>query len=451
MGRLFGTDGIRAKYGEYPLVKDFIINLGESIGYLLSKEDSNSNLLIARDTRPSSKDIETFLIQGASKYPIHIYLADVLPTAALSYVIRRYNMDLGAMISASHNLSQDNGIKFFSSKGFKISDDFEKEIEDLVMGGDKKKGKESIGGKAKIIDNKKDEFVKEYIRFTQERFKDINLSGIKIVIDAAYGAVCNIADRIFSELGAEVIAQNNRPEGKKINLNCGSQHPESIRHLVLDNRAHIGLSFDGDGDRVILTDERGNVLDGDYIMAISGLYLSRKRRLNKNTLVATVMSNMGLDEALGKGDIKILRTQVGDKYVVEKMVEEGLNVGGEQSGHIVFFDHNLTGDGIITSLQILEIMKEEDSYLSQLSKCMEKFPQLLLNVKVRQRKSFSDIPYLDKTIDEFENRLNNHGRLIVRYSGTEPVIRIMVEGKDPDTIKKMAYRLAEIIRKDIGV
>ena len=186
-------------------------------------------------------------------------------------------------------------------------------------------------------------------------------------------------------------------------------------------------------------------------MAISGLYLSRKKRLNKDTLVATVMSNMGLDEALGKRDIKILRTQVGDKYVVEKMVEEGLNVGGEQSGHIVFFDHNLTGDGIITSLQILEIMKEEDSYLSQLSKCMEKFPQLLLNVKVKQKKPFSDIPYLDKTIDEFENRLNNHGRLIVRYSGTEPVVRIMVEGKDPDTIKKMGYRLAEIIRKDIGV
>ena len=449
MGKLFGTDGIRAKYGKFPLTEDFIVELGKAVGYILSSQNSDSSLLVAKDTRPSGKDIEKFLIKGTSCYPIKIYLANTLPTAALSYIIRKHNINLGAMISASHNLYQDNGIKFFSSQGLKISDNFEEKIENLTI--NNKKENKSQFKKTKIIEDKREKFIREYIDFTKETIGDINLDGFKIVIDSAHGAVCNIADKVFEELGAEVISLNNEPDGEKINFNCGSQHPDVVRLQVLENKAHIGLSFDGDGDRVILTDEKGNVLDGDYIMAITGLYLSKKKKLNKNALVATVMSNMGLDEALGENDISVLRTKVGDKYVVRKMMEEKLNLGGEQSGHVVFFDYNLTGDGIITSLQILKLMKEENKYLNQLSKFMEKFPQVLLNIEIKEKKDFSEIPNLKSQIDEYKKELNNYGRVFVRYSGTEPVIRIMIEGKDYKVIEKMSHKLAEIIKKDIGV
>ena len=449
MGKLFGTDGIRGKYGKFPLTEDFIVELGRAVGYILSSQNFDSSLLVAKDTRPSGKDIEKFLIKGISSYPIKIYLANTLPTAALSYIIRKHNIDLGVMISASHNLCQDNGIKFFLSNGLKASDEFEKKIENLIK--EKEKIEAPELAKRATIEDEKEEFQREYIDFAKETIEDINLDGFKIVIDSAYGAVCNISDKVFEELGAEVISLNNEPNGEKINLNCGSQYPDIVRSRVLENKAHVGLSFDGDGDRVILTDEKGNVLDGDYIMAITGLYLSKKKRLNKNVLVATVMSNMGLDETLGENDISVLRTKVGDKYVVRKMIEQKLNLGGEQSGHIVFFDYNLTGDGIITSLQILKLMKEENKYLNQLSKFMKKFPQVLLNIKIKEKKDFSEIPNLKSQIDEYKKELNNYGRVFVRYSGTEPVIRIMIEGKNYKMIEKMSHKLAEIIKKDIGV
>jgi phosphoglucosamine mutase len=448
MGRLFGTDGIRAKYGEFPLVEKFIIKLGKAVGEILSSQHLEPSFLIARDTRSSGSELESFLLKGISSYPIRVYLAGVLPTAASSYIIRKHKINLGIIISASHNLSEDNGIKFFSSDGLKASNDFEEKIESLVLDKEDEIELEGIK-KFQVIEDKKDIFVQEYINFAKKTVGS-SLKGLKVVVDSAHGAVCSIVDRIFEELETDFVSLNNEPQGENINLNCGSQHPAIISRAVLDNGADIGLSFDGDGDRVILSDEKGKVLDGDYIMAISGLHLSKKNCLNKNRLVATVMSNMGLDEALKKKGIKVLRTKVGDKHVVEKMIEENLNLGGEQSGHIVFFDYSPTGDGIITALQVLKIMREENKSLSRLSECMRKFPQVLSNVRVKKKKDFSKVAHLKKLVNEYKKELDGSGRILVRYSGTEPVARLMIEGKNYKAIKKMSYELTKAIKDDIG-
>lgn len=452
MTKLFGTDGIRAKFGEFPLTRDFVINLGETIGCMLSKEDPNPAILIAKDTRLSGDDLENFLIEGILKYPVNIHCLGKIPTPAISYFTKKYNANLGVMISASHNLSEDNGIKFFAHDGFKISEGKEKNIEDLVLKSkDKKESLKNAVNKGRIINRDHLQVIDEYVEFTKGVTHDINLKGIKIVIDCAHGAVCHVADKIFEELGAEVITLNDKPDGTNINLDCGSQHPEVITRSVVENKAQAGFSFDGDGDRVILSDEKGRVLDGDYILAMVGLDLSRQKRLKKNTLVATIMSNMGLDEALSKNGISVLKSKVGDKYVVQKMIEEGLNVGGEQSGHVVFFDYTPTGDGIITALKILKLMKSSNKYLSELSSLMEKFPQVLLNVKVRKKKDLSQIPQFYSLKNKYEKELGKKGRIVIRYSGTEPLLRIMIEGKDLSVIKNMSGKLAELVKKDIGV
>ncbi|MCK4519107.1 MAG: phosphoglucosamine mutase, partial [Candidatus Omnitrophica bacterium] len=290
----------------------------------------------------------------------------------------------------------------------------------------------------------------KYLNFLKEAAGRINLKGFKIVADCSHGAVSGIADKVLLELGAEVVTLNNEPDGKNINQDCGSQYPEVVARYVAENKMDVGFSFDGDGDRVILIDEKGRVLDGDYILMIIGLNLQKKGNLKKNTLVATVMSNMGLDEVMKEYGIKVLRTAVGDKNVVEDMLREKLNLGGEQSGHIILLDHSPTGDGILTCLKILALMKESNKYLSELSSCMSKFPQTLLNVKVKEKKIFEEIPGLPELLKKSEEELGGGGRIVLRYSGTEPLARVMIEGKNLQMIERMSCGIADIIKKEIG-
>ncbi|MCK5306850.1 MAG: phosphoglucosamine mutase [Candidatus Omnitrophica bacterium] len=451
MERLFGTDGIRAKFGEHPLTRDFIRQIGAALGSILSRRSSNPRLLIGKDTRYSGDELERFLIEGISSYPVEMNCLGILPTAALSYLSREHNADLGIMLSASHNLSEDNGIKLFNSSGLKVSNEDELEIEAVIREGVRGGAfKRPEADKLKIKSIESGQALDSYINFLKEAAGDVDLKGFKVAIDCSHGAVSGIADRALLELGAEVDTLNNEPDGKNINQDCGSQHPEVVARYVAENKMDVGFSFDGDGDRVILIDEKGRVLDGDYILTMLGLNLQKKGKLKKNTLVATVMSNMGLDEAMKEYDIRVLRTAVGDKNVVEGMLREKLNLGGEQSGHIVLLDHSPTGDGILTCLKILALMKESNKCVSELSNCMSKFPQILLNVKVKEKKSFEEIPGLPELLKKNEEELRGSGRMVLRYSGTEPLARIMIEGKNLQMIERMSRGIADIIQEGNG-
>ncbi len=445
MNKLFGTDGIRGIANKYPMLPEIMVKLGKSSAIIFRNNKERHKLLIGKDTRISGYILETALTSGICSMGVDVLLVGPLPTPAIAHLTQNLNADASIMITASHNPAQDNGVKFFSKKGIKLPNEIENKIETLVFSKDLEKEHISytkIGKAYKIEDAKS-----RYIEFAKNTIKS-NLKDIKIVIDCANGAAYAVAPKIFQELGASVIVLNNNPNGLNINKNCGALHPEVISKEVKANKANIGIAFDGDGDRVIIVDENGNILNGDHIMAICALDMLKNNNLNKKALVATVYSNLGLDKVIEANSGKVVRVKNGDRYVIEEMLKHGYNFGGERSGHIIFGDYTTTGDGIIASLRLLEIMKKSKKKLSELKTCLKEFPQVLINVKVKEKKEFSK--NIKNKIKEAENKLKNNGRLLVRYSGTENIARVMVEGQNKEEINKIANKIADEIKKDLG-
>ena len=449
MGKFFGTDGIRGKAGEFPLDHVTIFLVGKALTLILNREGKKRPLiLIGRDTRESGEWIEKDLIAGILSEGGKIHSAGIIPTTAVAYLTAKFDYSAGIVISASHNPYYDNGIKIFSSAGTKISSEIEEEIENYII--EKSSAiKDSFTRENQIIVERN--LCDNYIKFLKSQFSGISLNqNIKLVVDCGNGASSFIAPRVFSELGLNVISINNEPDGKNINLNCGSLYPENLVREVLKNKADLGIAYDGDTDRAIWVDEKGKILNGDYTLFILADFLKKKGRLTSSEIVATIMSNIGLELALQRKGLTLVRTPVGDRYVLEEMIRRGSNLGGEQSGHTIFLDVFPTGDGILTTLKMLEVLITEEKTLSELAKDMEEFPQILLNVEIKEKRDLQEFPEIMRTINEVKEKLGDEGRVIVRFSGTEPKARIMVEGKDPDIIKEYANRIGEKIKKYLG-
>ena len=446
--KLFGTDGIRGKANQPPMTGEIAFEIGRAAAYVLKKKHGRDMILIGKDTRLSGYMLESALTSGICSMGVDVVLVGPMPTPGIAFVTRSLRVDAGIVLSASHNPYDDNGIKFFSSDGFKLSDSIEREIEKAVFS--KKLGSirpEGSGiGKAHRVDDATGRYI-EYVKATFPKGK--TLEGLKIVVDCANGSSYKITPWVLRELGADVISINDKPDGKNINANCGSTYPEAMQRAVLEYKANIGISHDGDGDRAIFCDERGRIVDGDKVMAICALDMKKEKRLKNNTVVATVMSNIGFEIFLKKSGLKVVRTQVGDRYVVEEMLRRGCNLGGEQSGHIIFMDYNTTGDGAITALQLLAIMCKTGKPLSRLSSAISIYPQVLVNVPVPKPKSIEKFPAVMTAIKNAEKKLGS-GRILVRPSGTEPKIRVMVEGNNMRKITAIAEELAKVIKSNMA-
>ncbi len=446
MRKLFGTDGIRGVANIDPMTTEMAMQLGRGVAYIFKNKDKRHRIVIGKDTRLSGYMLENALVAGICSMGVDVLLVGPLPTPGIAFLTSSMRADAGIVISASHNPFQDNGIKIFSGNGFKLPDQLENKIEELIFSDqiDSLRPTAAEVGKAFRVDDA----VGRYVVYLKNSYpKEFSLDGMKIVLDCANGAAYRVAPAVFEELGAEVIAWNIEPNGENINWQCGSLYPKLIMQKVKDCGADIGISLDGDADRAIFSDELGNLVDGDRIMAICANSLHQGKRLRRNTLVATVMSNLGLDLAMKERGIKVLHTQVGDRYVVEEMARGGYNLGGEQSGHLIFLDYNTTGDGVLSALQVLAVMKRENKRLSELAKIMTPFPQVLLNVPVRQKKDPQRIPEIASLLKKIEAKLVDRGRILVRSSGTESLIRVMVEGEDEKEISAFAEQIAECIRK----
>ena len=449
MRKLFGTDGVRGVANQDPMTSEMAMRIGRAAAHIFRDSSRRHRVVIGKDTRLSGYMIESALTSGLCSMGIDVLLVGPVPTPGIAFLTRSLRADAGVVISASHNPYEDNGIKFFGRDGFKLPDALESKMEELIFSGaiDAIRPTASEIGKAVRIDDaigRYNEFVKSSIP------RGMDLTGLKIVVDSANGAAYKIGPRVLLELGADVISLYDQPNGMNINHGCGSLHPEVISRAVIANRAHIGIAYDGDADRVILCDENGKVVDGDAVMAICALHMIRQNRLKHNTLVATVMSNLGLELALREAGGSLLRAAVGDRYVMERMLDGGYNLGGEQSGHLIFLDHNTTGDGLITALQIVSIMKQDGKPLSALAACMRTYPQVLVNVKVKEKRDLSSLPEIAQRIAGIEKTLEGTGRLLIRYSGTELKLRIMIEGSDETEITRYADELAGLVRKYIG-
>ena len=446
MRKLFGTDGIRGRANIHPMTTDVAMNIGRAVAKVFRSNGRSRHprVLIGKDTRLSCYMLENALSAGICSMGVDVLIVGPMPTPAIAFLTSSMRADAGVVISASHNPFEDNGIKIFSSDGFKLPDHVEARIEELIESGnltaEMPTGAE-VGKAFRIEDSQG-----RYIVFAKQTFPaDLTLDGLKIVLDCANGATYKVAPAVFEELGADVVKMGVEPNGININDGCGALYPESMRDLVLENGADMGIALDGDGDRLIVVDEKGIVVDGDHIMAICAKYMIENRILNYNTVVSTVMSNMGLEVALEAIGGRLVRTQVGDRYVVEAMRQKGYNFGGEQSGHLIFLDHITTGDGILAALQLLAVMQRTRRPLSELSGIMESFPQTLHNIRVSERKSVDQIEGLAEKQARLEKELKGRGRILIRPSGTEPVIRVMVEGEDMDRIEAIAHDLGEYI------
>lgn len=443
MGRLFGTDGVRG-IANTELTPELAFNLGKAGATVLTSEIHKPKILIGRDTRISGQMLESALIAGMMSVGADVLIAGVIPTPAVAYLTRYYNCDAGVMISASHNSVEFNGIKFFDGKGFKLPDAVEDEIQALIENGNMPCPIGADVGKMIPVKNAKE----DYIDFLASTI-DVRLDGIEVVMDCANGAASSVAPKLFKKLGATVYPYYFLPDGTDINLNCGSTHSERICQIVKELGADIGLAFDGDADRLIACDERGVELDGDHIMAVCGNMLKKEGRLKKNTIVGTVMSNMGLDIFAGKNGITIEKTGVGDRYVLEKMLEDDLSLGGEKSGHVIFLEYNTTGDGLLTALQLLRAKAIEKKNMSVLAEDMKNLPQVLVNIKVANEKKelYKTDENILKEIKAADEALKNRGRTLIRASGTEPLIRVMLEGDDVQEIDSYALKIAKAIEK----
>ncbi|MBU6283339.1 phosphoglucosamine mutase [bacterium] len=443
--RLFGTDGVRGVANEEPMTSETALRLGRAIAHVFKSSPRRHKVLIGKDTRVSGYMLETAMASGVCSMGVDVLLVGPMPTPGIAFLTRSLRADAGVVISASHNPFQDNGIKFFAANGFKLPDEVEADIEDLVFAGsiDHLRPTASEVGKAFRVDDA----LGRYNVFAKNSFpRHLALDGMKVVVDAANGAGYRVAPEVIEELGAKVTTLGCDPDGENINRDCGALHPEGLRARVKETGAQVGIALDGDADRCLLVDERGEVVDGDQILAIAARELLRGEALAKRTVVATVMSNLGLEIALRELGCELLRTPVGDRYVVETMVRHGLNLGGEQSGHVLFLDHNTTGDGLVTALAILAIMAETGRPLSELSGAMTRYPQVLVNVRVRERRDFAREPAVAGALADVESALGGRGRVLLRASGTEPLYRVMVEGEDEAEVKRFAEAIADTIR-----
>ena len=447
--KLFGTDGIRGIANVDPMTGEMALQLGRAIAHVFKDVKGKHRIVVGKDTRLSGYMLETALASGICSMGADVWLVGPLPTPGIAFITTSMRANAGVVISASHNPYYDNGIKIFSQDGFKLPDEMEYRIEELVLSNhlDSLRPTASEVGKAHRIDDA----VGRYVVFLKNTFPNhLTLEGLRIVVDCAHGAAYRVAPTVFEELGAEVIPFGVEPNGENINANCGALHPEVASRLVLEKGADLGIALDGDGDRIIFVDRHGKQVDGDRILTICGLQLLTESRLKKGTLVTTVMSNIGLDQAIKKAGGKVVRTQVGDRYVVEEMVRGGYNLGGEQSGHTIFLDYNTTCDGILTALQVLAIMKQKERQLDELAQVMEPLPQVLYNVEVKEKKELSEFPEIEGRIKKIEKSLGNSGRILIRYSGTEPLLRIMIEGEDETKLHGFAQDLVQLVRKHIG-
>ncbi|MFH1053411.1 MAG: phosphoglucosamine mutase [Candidatus Woesearchaeota archaeon] len=445
--KLFGTDGIRGKANSYPMTPEMAMKIGKAVAKIFRNGEKRHKILIGKDTRLSGYIIETALTSGICSMGVDVYLVGPMPTPAIAYLTRSLGADASIMISASHNPADDNGIKFFSNKGFKLSKEIEEKIENQVFSEDITSDHitgDKIGKAFRI-----DDAPGRYIEFIKSTINSNDLSGMRAVIDCANGAGYSIAPKILMELGVETIAINDKPDGLNINHKCGAVHLEPLKEAVIKYRADIGISLDGDADRCILVDEKGEEFDGDFIMALVGKYMNDNNKLEKKTIVGTIMSNFGFEKFCNENGINLVRTAVGDKQVVEEMRKSNYNFGGEQSGHIIFFDYGTTGDGILVGVQVLNIMKENNKKLSDL-RMFKKIPQVLLNIEVKEKKDFAKIENVKKKVDEIKNLLGDEGRVFVRCSGTQNLCRITVEGDKKEKIHEYSNQIANEIKKAGG-
>jgi len=449
MGKLFGTDGVRGVANMEPMTTEIALRLGRAIAYHCRAHSGRHRIVVGKDTRLSGYMLENAMVAGICSMGVDALVIGPLPTPGIAFITQSMRADAGVVISASHNLYQDNGIKFFQRDGYKFPDEQEEEMEEIIFS-DKLSSLLPTAdrvGKAFRIDDAQG----RYIVFTKETFpKDLTLEGIKIVLDCANGAGYKVAPTVLTELGADVETIGVDPDGKNINDRCGSQHPEGICSLVKETGAHIGIALDGDGDRAIFTDENGKVVDGDAVLAFCGREMLKQGRLTHDTVVATVMSNLGLELSLKEVGGKLVRTAVGDRYVVEEMRRSGTTLGGEQSGHLIFGEYTTTGDGIITALQVLAMMKRTRMPLSELASQLKVLPQILLNVPVKEKKPIEDVSELQEGMARIQEELGENGRILIRYSGTEPLLRIMLEGPEQEQIKTYAEELAGAVRRALG-
>jgi phosphoglucosamine mutase len=446
MNKLFGTDGIRGIANEHPMTTEIALNVGRAIAYLSKRKGHTPRIIIGKDTRLSGDMFEGAIISGICSMGVNAISVGVMPTPGIAFLTHDMRADAGIVISASHNPSQDNGIKIFNSDGFKLSDEKENQIEELIFANNMEKLHPVPKEMGKV--SRLDDAAGRYVDFLKSTFpQDINPEGMKVVLDCSNGATYRVAPEVFAELGVEVTTLFNQPDGKNINLNCGSQHTENLAAEVLRQRADVGFAFDGDGDRVIAVDDKGNVLTGDRMLAICSVILKKEGKLKNNLVVRTVMSNLGLSVAFQKMGIDSVFAQVGDRFVLEEMLARGAIIGGEDSGHLIFLQHHTTGDGLITALQVLAAMKKEDRPLSELARIMKVFPQMLINIDVKRKPEIETVPEITAAIKKAEEALGDKGRVLVRYSGTQNMCRVMVEGPTKKETETHCRQIAEVVKK----
>lgn len=444
MRKLFGTDGIRGVANVDPMTGEMAMQLGRATAYIFKNREGKHRIVIGKDTRLSGYMLETALASGICSMGVDVLLVGPLPTPGIAFITTSMRADAGVVISASHNPFYDNGIKIFSEDGFKLPDSLEAKIEELIFTTsiDSLRPTAKEVGKAYRIEDA----VGRYVVFLKNTFpNDLTLDGLKIVLDCANGAAYKVAPAVLEELGAEVIPIGVEPNGENINLDCGSLCPERASELVVKRHAHLGMALDGDGDRVVFVDQKGRIVDGDHILTMCAIDMADDGRLKNKSIVTTVMTNMGLDLSLGKRGIRVVRTAVGDRYVVEEMVRGGYNLGGEQSGHAIFLDYNTTGDGILTALQVLSIMVRKGRQLDELAQSMVALPQVQFNAQIDREIDVLRMPEIRRKIEAIEGELGKSGRILTRYSGTEPVLRIMLEGEDEDKIARLGRELTDTI------
>ena len=454
--KIFGTDGVRGTANVEPVTAETALKLGRAAAYVFKNLERQSRgrgkhkIVIGKDTRLSGYMLENAISSGILSMGVDVLFIGPLPTPGVAYATRSLRADAGIVITASHNPYADNGIKFFRADGYKLDDKIEDEIENLVFSGEIENIRPTADAVGKAV--RIDDALGRYIEFAKASFpRGLTLEGVRIVVDCAHGAAYKSTPCVLRELGAEIIVYGNQPDGMNINQDCGSMHPEAMCRRVVEHKAHLGIAHDGDADRVLLCDEKGNLIDGDDIMAIAALDMLAQKKLAGKTLVATVMSNAGLEAAIKTAGGRVIRTAVGDRNVIDEMLRHGFNFGGEQSGHLIFRDFGTTGDGLVAALQMLRIVKARQMPLSKLAKCWTRFPQLITNVGVREKIPFEQLDGVLKLVKQAEAELKSAGgRVLLRYSGTEPKARLLLEGRDAKVLEKWSQKITGAIQKQIG-
>lgn len=447
--KIFGTDGVRGRANKSPMIPEIALALGRAAGKMLRSSSKKPKVVVGKDTRLSCYVFENALISGLCSMGVDTLMVGPLPTPGVAFITRAYRADAGIVISASHNPYYDNGIKFFDAEGFKLPDSWERQLEAIVHKNnfeDCLPEDHDLGRNTKIIDA--DGRYIEFVKATFPRGK--SLKNLSIVLDCANGAAYRVAPLVFRELDAKVYCYGVQPNGLNINLECGSLHPATVQKGVIEHQADVGIALDGDADRVVMVDENAQIIDGDTILAICARDMHQKGALKNNCVVGTVMNNLGFIKAMEELGIRVIQSQVGDRYVIQDMLTHQANLGGEQSGHVIFLDHNTTGDGLVCALQVLRIMMETDTKLSDLASFVKRYPQVCLNVKVEQKPPLESLKMLRAAIDNVEKTLGDTGRILVRYSGTENICRVMVEGTKHKQVMQLAQEVALEVQKEVG-